>query len=567
MITLVYVTSDEIGEPIVDDKQLAQLAGAMRAETLLTVVAKLSLGEPPTFLDVDDMRKYQLEAADAFCAAPLAAKVRSFVERGPGYKFVHEEQLLLIAKLGCLYGAAGPAAQVDPDLVGRILLGANDALHRDETAWELRAGSTDTQALMVGLALRRLGMLRDEQDRYLIGRYYDLLATRGRSVKQSRKQMDFDAAFAAQTGGMTIEEYLGFALLYYAGIKQDMSLQDASDELHMWESRVSDAAILRRCEELFSNDIRGFRDAFQKRPAILHSSFRPIQTWPLLRTEGDRKIPVSVPFMLDKISMGPYWLLHTYYRRTDSKNGVVNYQSFVGELFQDYASDLLTRTFSNATAEQPRFFDEQSIIDASTERLGLRPCDGVVVEGTAIVPLEMGVTGLAVEAMVTADSATFAKEVNKLIEKVQRQLQTVIKDMASGKWTIPGVQRESVKDVYPVLVLLHPFPQTSATMGPIQRALPDQHLDFGAGHPDTHVYQIQILTAEELEMLEVFIRDEGYSFVDLLSRKLGEAPDTNMKTWLLTVVKTHDPLNQYMKRLTDHALGEANRARERYLPK
>ncbi len=143
---------------------------------------------------------------------------------------------------------------------------------------------------------------------------------------------------------------------------------------------------------------------------------------------------------------------------------------------------------------------------------------------------------------------------------------TVIKDFASADWTIPGVQRERVKDVYPVLVLLHPFPQTSATLDPVRRAIPDQYLDFGSGKRDTHVHEIQILTSEELEMLEAFVRDKGHSFVDLLARRLADSPDTDMKSWLLTVVETHDPINRYMQRLTERALRESNFARQRYLP-
>lgn len=96
------------------------------------------------------------------------------------------------------------------------------------------------------------------------------------------------------------------------------------------------------------------------------------------------------------------------YRVTNPKNGIVNYQSYVGELFHDYATELLELVFSNASVDQPRFFDEQLIIKASQMRPGLRPSDGIVVDGTAIVPLDMGVTGLAVEAMVGANSGSHA---------------------------------------------------------------------------------------------------------------------------------------------------------------
>jgi D-alanyl-D-alanine carboxypeptidase len=54
-----YAKSDETGEPTVDDNQLVQLAGSMRAKILLAMVANLSLGQPHSFRDIDAMRKCQ----------------------------------------------------------------------------------------------------------------------------------------------------------------------------------------------------------------------------------------------------------------------------------------------------------------------------------------------------------------------------------------------------------------------------------------------------------------------------------------------------------------------------
>ena len=186
-------------------------------------------------------------------------------------------------------------------------------------------------------------------------------------------------------------------------------------------------------------------------------------------------------------------------------------------------------------------------MQASRKKPG-KKADGIIVSGNSIVLLEICVTDLTAAVMATGDPMQFREEVKKKFIAEIAQLKETISGIADGKWIIPNIDRREIERVYPVLVLLHPFPQTGGTYEQLIAELPDDIYQFGREFLTTHVYNPQILTSEELEMLEPFLHKGELILCDLLQHKLSNRSTEffSMKTFLLSYLQLQEQRNDYM---------------------
>jgi len=159
---------------------------------------------------------------------------------------------------------------------------------------------------------------------------------------------------------------------------------------------------------------------------------------------------------MDKAARGAYWELHRHFRSLGAHT-LEDFTSHLGELHQEYASDLLRQAFSGRA--DCVIVDEDEVIAASHSRpAGQKPpFDAALVEGDALVLLEMSTASFTLPALEQGDTARFDSEVAKFTSKA-RQLQTAVEQVASGTWDVPGLDRTRVRRVFPVLVLLHSYP-------------------------------------------------------------------------------------------------------------
>ncbi len=249
--------------------------------------------------------------------------------------------------------------------------------------------------------------------------------------------------------------------------------------------------------------------------------------------------------------MGVYWMLHRLFSQNDPKEGVRAFTAFVGQLFQEYATDLFTRIYSRHPDKSQQFYDEQAILEASKrtrQRLN-PPFDGVILSGDSLILTEMSTIALSAQVMETGDASAFSAVIQRSFVPKIKQLNAAFQGLADGTWQVPGLARNAIRHIYPVLVLLHPFPQTVATWEPLKaEAIAPDWYQFGGPLFTMYVHEPQILTAEELEMLEPLLCNEGQSLPDLLYDKVSH-PETaamDMKTFLLTVRRVQERPNEHM---------------------
>jgi len=395
----------------------------------------------------------------------------------------------------------------------------------------------------------------------LLARYYHLLVTLAQS--KGDPDFDFDAVIRESTG-LSIVEFMALAFLYYApfGDVTEVRQLEAKgfwNSIQQVERQIRKPEVRETLRRLFSNDQVGFRSMFEreithKKKYPLAVSLLPFKKQPFYRTAHGSAIPLSFPFVLEKFSKGTYWALHARYGEMDKENGVNNFTHFVGVLFQEYLTSLLKRAYSGTQCGEQHFYNEQEIIASSPHAPKENPpFDGILINGDSTVLFEMTTIGLPVDLLERGDPEEFLQHLQRkrsFLDKIG-QLNRAIDGILDGTWSAPGLYRSKIRHIYPVLALLHPFPQNLATWEPLRDAA--KRPDYYPVGGDAFVHDVQILTVEELEMLEPSLHDGRKSLPYLLNRKVGvcKAADSSMKDFLLSDPHYHEPRNEHLTAIFD----------------
>ena len=436
---LAYIPWSELAGKFGGIDRLRELASSLPTELMLIYISTMSIVLNNTPWDLDNLHAQQRALAQYLCTPEVARRVDRCIEAGRGDVLVHEEQLLLAAKLALCYGQPGPAKDIPLEHLGELLLGINDLLQQEE------AEAATLHELMIVRALRRRGVSRNEQARYLLPRYFDLLVTRARS--RSLPGVDFDRVFLDAVG-FSIEQWMAFAFLYAApflGVASVKELQDKGllDVIQRWEGQIRESEILERCQPLFSRDRAGFRS--EVLPAgieVVRAGNLPLQEHPLFRLENGSALPISLPLLLEKGTMGIYWMLHRLFSQNDPKEGVRTFTAFIGQLFQEYATDLCKRIYSHLPDKSQQFYDEQAILEASKRaRQGLNPpFDCVILSGNSIILTEMSTIAFPARVMETGDASAFSAVIQRSFAPKIEQLNAAFQGFADGTWQVLGWQ-------------------------------------------------------------------------------------------------------------------------------
>jgi hypothetical protein len=550
---LTWLTWSDLGGGGASLQRLQEIVAQLPTTTLLQLVGMASVLEGNRPIGAEEQRKQQAGDVGELLAPELVDHARELILTGRRDVLLHEEQLLAVARLAILHGQQGPAVGIDAGrkaLISELLLGVNELLVLDQS------GKAEADELAVMLALRRLAGVTNDQARYAIPRWFDLLVTRSRSYSAEPPKLDLDAAFR-EAISLTIDEYLGFAFAYVGPFTDMATVQDLAKKNFIgvaaaFEKQFKDPALASKAQSLFTGSVDDFKAMLPTTADLARVSLLPFKERPLVRLGDGAVIPMSIRLTIQKVATGVYWTLHDYYRRTDPQNGVRTFTKYVGQLHQGYVSWVLRRTYSSPYAGTARFADEQAVIEASPSApKGQKPpFDAALIEGDSLVLIEIGTPVFSLRAAEAADLELYRVEIEKFKQKA-RQLEEAISGVANGTWVVPGLELQRVRHIMPVLVLLHPF----VTVPPIMATLEGQiHIGlraFGTKLAAAEVHSPQVLSDEEIEMLEPFLVDGTLNLPELFRKKLS-ASDSKvapMKTFLLNFLGVTERTNKHMEPL------------------
>jgi hypothetical protein len=578
----VFITSPDVGLPELTEEEFIGKMRHTSAFRILYIVSALSvLQMNRRSLEGYDELTEALRLTGYACTEEVSAKLRSILREHPTRIFIHDQQLLLLAKAAILYGTDTDEPP-GVESVEQLLLGANDVLGRDTEADDEADGDPITANRELRIVIRGLGGFNHQQMRYVLGRYFDLMVVRARHQHSLNLGPDLDAAFAkyaedvVKMGPVTMEAYLGYVLMYFSMFSRATSLAEL---IHIVQSnRAGDydgqtalmkPGELRRAFGLARDE---FQEKFRGRDSLRLASFVPFRDRPLLLRGHESPIVISMPFLLDKVSTGIFHSLQQGFLRESGGQGAGTLGTHVGQIFQSYLSDLLTRMYRDMAGMKSRtaFYDEAAIMAASPSQRNVErpPFDGLIVEGNAVVTIEMSAISVTVTTAESANVTRLKDEVRRDFQKKFRQVKDGIDGLANGTWTAPDLDPSGIEDVYPVLALLVPFPQHSATW----RVLRECGTEVWEEWPDrvdrtyetisrdgTRCFRIhapQIITAEEWETLEALLVYSKQCLTTLLRMKMcvpihGEM---DMMDYLYGVLHVPDVLNTHVWRLTEKAM-------------
>jgi hypothetical protein len=522
-------------------EKIKSLAAAVRTESVIYLCSMLQL-----FMHSirgpagDSRRQQQIAFVRELFPDDLVRDVTRRLDEGETDYVFHEEQLLLTAALSIRYGQTGPRADWNKQIGAELSLRVTDSLG-------MPINSDDE---ILGLTIRRLGAFNNEQERYLLPRYFDLMVTRAR--KRFGSPSPADLAFRSATG-LSIEEYLalGFAYVgFFSGIRTvaDLTRTGFDTIVGSLEAKMAKAPEARAVRDIMTTDAPSYADqlpALAQLDQLPMTSFAAFYEKPFVRVSNGSALPLSMALAYQRLSIGIYWTIFEAVRGSDS--GVVDINSFLGALFQDYATDALRAAYLNHRSGT--FVGEADITGSGGQ---ISSPDGVVAEGSIWTSIEMTISSLTMKTVLNADAVGFRHELRQdKFNKKFGQPVASLSNVLSGKLTHRALRIDQVTDIFPVLLMLQPFPQFLNTWPEIDAVYTPPAQVRGPKGP-IRVHRLQILTAEELEMLEQGIR-HGATLADALLYKERRDPTRmlSMKNAILTSGIAHENPSERMKGLLD----------------
>jgi hypothetical protein len=173
-------------------------------------------------------------------------------------------------------------------------------------------------------------------------------------------------------------------------------------------------------------------------------------------------------------------------------------------------------------------------------RLPARQCcpDSRLVEGSDILRWSA--------CLHVVSAAPCQRDFDRDFKKKVRHLIQAVEGVGNGTWTIPGAEPASVRRIVPVLASLHPFPLFGPMWTPFTAAFATP--TFGHG---TVVTPLQLVTDEDLEILEAFQAAGSMSIVDTLTRRASNQAwtESRMLHVILRAWRLMEPSNAGMQTL------------------
>ena len=527
---------------------LTRLAAQLSSEGILYLVSILQLvmrrrygGDRAAYLHD------QLDAARELFPPIIFERVRLTAETTGSDTVIHPTQLLLAALLAVHFGKPGDRAHWDTAVGAELLLRITDAL-------DITGGQGDDSLLQ--LLIRRYGENRNEEERYLLGRYFDLFVQRPRA--KWGYPSPFDRLFE-QCKGYTIEEFLTCGYLpvrellhapSVAALQQiefDQAIGRAARQLgHVPHAELVEADLVATPEW-----VRAHPRTQLTASSLALTNFEAFAEKPLIRVPSGGILPLSMPLFLQRLSIGLHWNLFEA-ASNDAKHGVENLNAKVGELFQEYCTAALAEA---ATAGGATFIPE-SEVRGPEERS--KP-DALLLEDRSLIVIEMTVSTPPMAVQVKGNVEGFRRLLapEGPLGRKLRQPVTAATNLLDGTTHTPRLDPSQVDAIFPVVLFLHPLPQHALVAREIAAAYTPPAALSAAGR-SIPVRAVQFLSAEELEILEPMIA-RGTHLADLITGKLASDPflaGGPLKNYLFAQPGWREIDNKRMRTLLDD-LGRA----------
>ncbi len=482
-----------------------------------------------------------------------------------GRKLFFRQQMLALIKTNIVKNDKKKSKKLvgsDLDSFGRFIFRVTDLAENDFFQKESKAASQEEKTkIRLGNLTRNLHFNSTQQFRYLLPRYWTIYFECIKEVEGLHPKEIFPIVhkFKKITGlNLELFIFLSFGLLaHYLRSDKSVLIKKPNEFLIGKQYfRNLKPNIREEAKKIFcilAHSKREFKIEDEKGSSF-YFNFQPFWRRPFFKLNDSTYFLLDNEYLQEKATFGIYGVINDYLlekirgtrgeekEATKRQRNILN--AFTGRCFEVYVKSLLKRLYSSLSSRSlltSRLFSEM-------EGNPTGGVDFIVHYPNSLIFIEVTISGIRHNTILKADLGRVDKEIQQMFFSAQNrkskgkivQLNDAINKFKGGELDKLGIDRRTIKKIYPVLVtekaISYIPPIFERWRGWIQeRKLLNGYLD-----------DFELIDIEELEMSETLV-SQGVTLPDIFnSYKQSEYKDWPFKNYLYFERKTEISQNQFL---------------------
>ena len=437
-------------------------------------------------------------------------------------------QLLTIAKAAFLIDGPPPGDDLatSPTALGEALLMASDLISKeDERLTQLDPRSEEGRQAWQLWMLANVTANRRENMVHAMARNYDLYLSDKDHLRNDDAYV-FLPGLVEKVTGLAVD-VLWMALSAAGALSLGLKDQDVFEA----DIRIRRSTYFAGGYEFSPEEVDRFFDLVAADEASVAAEVRklyapeklqpfnplPFARWPIVFF-GDIGIPVSSRLLYEKLMAGLHHLFLNQQALTRKERE--RYLRFMGTVFQDYVHRLLIRVYGHGTE---RYIPGESLRAVAPGKV----CDGILCYPDSLILIECKAGLFPLGVRTAQDPTTYRRLVNDLLLHAAAQIDETIRATRKGAFESLGLESDSVKRFYPLIVTLE-----NAPTNPLLRDDVLEEMRKRGTLADHDVAPFEVMDVGELEAVETAIT-QGDSFLRLIADKVSsqEAGALSFTNW------------------------------------
>ncbi len=440
--------------------------------------------------------------------------IRSYRADGEAYLF-GEQQLLVAMSLVALSHRSRNAMPLPKDKpyvrIGEALLHIATDLDPLEHEDPQRAAEApaDQRARFAELVLRKGFFYAQDDHRYAIGRYHEMLCEIAPTMTADPDFIDLPKLFR-RTTGMKLPTYFAMGIAVLAPFRQVSRDNAHLTPTALSEHRLFSKSNLRHTAKRFFPLIACTKRYFcreltrwRRSHGSPHYNFVAVERYPLIKIKKDMLCCLSLRFLERKFSSAIYYTLLEALPPLERER----YQAFFGRVFEQYVQRVCRQTFPGDRFV-PGFYYGRDQREAA---------DGWIIYPKAAVIIEAKSARFRLATRISGGLGSFEASLRESVLKAARQLNRVIDDFRRGEFTVAGIDASMLPALFPVVVTAEHVPMDYFLSRHVEDLIGSEEL-----LRQESVRALTILPVKDLERIEGAIA-KGVTFADLLQQRLDSA--------------------------------------------
>lgn len=369
-----------------------------------------------------------------------------------------------------------------------------------------------------------------ENDGSLFVRFRTLWMTHGNTCGRTRLRKT-PLELLEELLKLSISEVLAITFALYAlTVEREAAYDDPLIDLH---SRVAvDPTKVERYLELFASPSIDVL-ATETSTALRDWQMLALQDRPLLRV-GSAVLVLDVPYLLQRVTTGLYWLVHDSEKSKSDKHRQQWTQAYA-EMVERLALDYI-RPLSPPILGGGRAFHSEAEIKSAYNR---KQCDGATDYGPEWILWEIVSAQPSVPTREEGSAEHFRRDVDRMVVQKARQLSFVASALLREK---PEQRRLTVATptrIIPVAVQGGQFPVNPVSSSYLSEVLASEGL-----FSEPQITALRIVDLGDLELLGSLRESLGASPADILQRWASSKDSSLSLRWFVRHELGYPPLNR-----------------------